>query len=288
MDSFIDLINNFEDKKLCFVDPSGGNHGDYLIKLGLFKKLDELNVSYDIDIRDSRSFLSLRYFRKYKLPVIRYFWKHKKVDYSNYDLVILRGGGYLNDIWYGVLFLLELLKNSRNVVVAPQSCWFRSMMLGEQLKGIKIPLTIFTREKYSYEYLRGANLPKKVKVELAPDSALYLNTSDLIEFTNPYPQKPLFCFRKDLESKISPTELETLIKKYPEAQIEDIAINGTFNNFMSRIWSASIIYTDRLHVAIAGLILGKKVVLYSNSYWKNKGVYEYNLKKYDNIKFIDI
>ena len=48
------------------------------------------------------------------------------------------------------------------------------------------------------------------------------------------------------------------------------------------------INTNRLHVAVAGLLLNKKVNLYPNSYWKNKAIYEYSIKnKYSNIKFIE-
>ncbi len=45
------------------------------------------------------------------------------------------------------------------------------------------------------------------------------------------------------------------------------------------------IRTDRLHVAIAGAVLGKAVVLYPGSYFKNRAVYDLSLHSYPNVRF---
>ena len=48
------------------------------------------------------------------------------------------------------------------------------------------------------------------------------------------------------------------------------------------------INTNRLHVCIAGAILGKRVNLYANNYYKNRAVYEYSLKdRYPNVHWVD-
>jgi exopolysaccharide biosynthesis predicted pyruvyltransferase EpsI len=39
------------------------------------------------------------------------------------------------------------------------------------------------------------------------------------------------------------------------------------------------IHTDRLHFAVAGLMVGTEVVLYPNSYHKNREVYDLSLKR---------
>ena len=47
-----------------------------------------------------------------------------------------------------------------------------------------------------------------------------------------------------------------------------------------------VINTNRLHIAIAGCLLGIKVNMYSNNYYKNKAIYDYSLSKYyDRIIF---
>ena len=46
------------------------------------------------------------------------------------------------------------------------------------------------------------------------------------------------------------------------------------------------IYTTRLHAAILGVLLGKKVVFMGNSYGKNSGFYETWLKDCNSVKMM--
>lgn len=55
--------------------------------------------------------------------------------------------------------------------------------------------------------------------------------------------------------------------------------------FLQAIASFDAIRTDRLHVAIAGTLLGKQVTLYPNSYYKNRAVYAFSLRKFSNVRF---
>ena len=48
-----------------------------------------------------------------------------------------------------------------------------------------------------------------------------------------------------------------------------------------------IIYTTRLHVAILGALLDKKVYFFDNSYGKNSSLYNTWLKDCPNIELID-
>lgn len=64
---------------------------------------------------------------------------------------------------------------------------------------------------------------------------------------------------------------------------------GDVTEFFSIIEQHRVIYTDRLHIAIAGCLLNRKVHLYPGSYWKNRSVYLSSLAgQFENIKFIDI
>ena len=47
------------------------------------------------------------------------------------------------------------------------------------------------------------------------------------------------------------------------------------------------IRTDRLHVAVAGAILGKDVEIFPNSYFKNRAMYEFSLRRYPNVRFVE-
>ena len=98
----------------------------------------------------------------------------------------------------------------------------------------------------------------------------------------------LICFREDKESLVPRFVKDIIIKFAWNPVVYDISIKAkSFSQFLNLVANANVIYTDRLHVAILGYIFGKKVFLFPNKYWKNKGVYEYSLNKCQNIFFID-
>lgn len=57
--------------------------------------------------------------------------------------------------------------------------------------------------------------------------------------------------------------------------------------FLRSIDRFSLVRTDRLHVAIGAVLLGKDVELYSNEYYKNRAVYDFSLSSLRNVRFMD-
>ena len=58
------------------------------------------------------------------------------------------------------------------------------------------------------------------------------------------------------------------------------------NKLFNYISNYEIVNTNRLHIGIAGCLIGKKVNFYKNSYYKNKASYEFSIKnKFKNIFF---
>ena len=55
---------------------------------------------------------------------------------------------------------------------------------------------------------------------------------------------------------------------------------------MKQLGAYKTIYTTRLHAAILGVLLGKKVVFMDNSYGKNRGFYETWLKDCNSVKMM--
>ena len=51
--------------------------------------------------------------------------------------------------------------------------------------------------------------------------------------------------------------------------------------------SFDVVRSDRLHVAIAGALLGKEVELYPNSTFKNRAVYDFSLERFTNVRFVE-
>jgi len=96
--------------------------------------------------------------------------------------------------------------------------------------------------------------------------------------------KTLNYFRNDGEkTKISHNnkkdnqDLSALIN-YDSSMINKELVNKTTYEILDNIYKYDIVNTDRLHGSIAGSLLNKKTTLYTNSYYKNKAVFEYSIK----------
>jgi len=90
----------------------------------------------------------------------------------------------------------------------------------------------------------------------------------------------LYAFRTDEESRLkllpAPNyDISAMGREYHHSLLLDILSN--FNQ----------IYTDRLHVAIAGALLDKQVHLFRNNYHKIQAVYDYSLRRYPKVKLLD-
>lgn len=135
------------------------------------------------------------------------------------------------------------------------------------LKGV----TWYCRDKYeSQEYMPLATF--------CHDMAFYLGRMECPDGTG----TGLF-FRTDKERKGS--------FPIPEGSI-DLSVHGNHLSpvypFFAEIAKYREIRTDRLHVAIGACLLGKKVQLFANGYFKNRSIYKSSLEGYfDDVEFID-
>ncbi len=292
MDAFEEFLREHSDQKFCTVTP-GGNHGDTLIHMGLNKKLDEHGIDYtslnleEIYSRDAVS--GLKYvlnIAAWKLGLDRGF-QLLEIP-GDADLILFEGGGYMNDIWYGLVLLKQILKrHGQPVAVAPQSYWFESKeFMGHFTDGRLV--TLFCRERSSLELLQGMPRLPTVDIKTSGDTALYLDAEDLRPLIKPAREPyDLICFRKDKESIIAPEKRREIIESSDDPLVEDISKKGDLSDFISTVANARQVHTDRLHVAITAHILRKEATLYPNRYHKNRGVYEYSLAGDPEIRFID-
>lgn len=90
-----------------------------------------------------------------------------------------------------------------------------------------------------------------------------------------------FFFRRDFE------RVEGMA--FP-ARNRDISAEGTettpIASFLEAIARFETIHTNRLHVSIAAAMMGRRVHLYANSYFKNKAIYDASLKRaFPNVSF---
>jgi exopolysaccharide biosynthesis predicted pyruvyltransferase EpsI len=174
--------------------------------------------------------------------------------------------------------------NSQPIAVGPQSFFFDKTDLKKYFEN-KRTVTLFCRERASLSYLEKIQLPSFVKLYLSQDLALYNEAKDLCKYLRHIDQPfELLCFRTDKESILSKDYQKKIISAFENPLIKDISTKGSLSDFISFVYYADEIHTDRLHVAILGYIFGKDVTLYENVYYKNRGVWDYSLKK--KIKFV--
>jgi|GEM_PF-2574390 len=118
---------------------------------------------------------------------------------------------------------------------------------------------IYVRDMKSLEIAKGSTL--------MPDMAMCLTIHPSLN------RPPLFnegwFFREDAEKTMIPTD-----------NICDPALwAGTWGNYILLASQYKVIRTNRLHFAIAGLLLGRDVVLYDNVYYKNRSMWLTWLRK---------
>jgi exopolysaccharide biosynthesis predicted pyruvyltransferase EpsI len=147
-------------------------------------------------------------------------------------------------------------------------------------------LKIICREKTSYQFVYH-NFPYKNNIFLSRDMAFNIN----YELYKKPGTGILNCFRNDIERTeiIPPSDNNDLSRNWGSGGwSNNQSARKIANNFIEEISKYEQINTNRLHVAIVGAMIGKRVNLYPNSYYKNKSIYEYSMKKYfSNVKFVN-
>ncbi len=224
-----------------------GNYGDSLIWHGTIKLLTQLGI--DVNYVDLNSSIKN-------------------------EILFIDGGGNFVDYYSDVSdFLSKKHHLYKEIVIFPHTIngEKQKLLLGTFGENI----TVFCREKRTYNFV--TEHAKNCHIYLWHDCA-FNNNFDAYKRLG---AGVLNAFRDDCES----------VQKSKPKDNFDISSNGyckkPLETFLEEIAKYNEIKTDRLHVAIAATLLGKKVKLYSNSYFKNKAVYEYSLKKFQNITFIE-
>ncbi|MCQ2562305.1 MAG: polysaccharide pyruvyl transferase family protein [Alphaproteobacteria bacterium] len=245
--------------------PNPGNMGDMLIAASTLQFFDKHNLKYQM-FSDGVS-----------------------------DTIVYGGGGiWTSDYYRHWKKILPIFKQAKKVIILPSSFYNCDKLL----KIIDGRFTIFCRERQSYNYLLKAKT--KAKILLDHDMALR-TTKDIFSVpikTGRDEYKLIkrmanFKFRKHM--RFMRTDCESVIKN----QNTDLDISSLVygSEYASKNWiyfsaqlMLSIVYnvksltTDRLHVGIAGSLMGKDVTMVDNSYKKLSNVYKFSLKKQHNIK----
>lgn len=206
--------------------------------------------------------------------------------------IYIHGGGFVGSLWPEEEAMLETVISAfigNEIIILPQTVYFdnvdeRVSHLNELLKR-QGKVTLCARETYSYEfacrYLDGAN------VILVPDMVLSANWFDNKAGTR---NKVILCMRRDLEKVITEETMDKLLSAvktyYPDMEIvyTDTVIEGmvypymrkrVLKNMLSKLATARIVVTDRLHGMVLAAMANSPSLVFSNCNYKVQGIYHW-------------
>ena len=190
-------------------------------------------------------------------------------------MLFIDGGGNFVDYYSDVRdFLIKKPALYSEIVILPHTIFGEKQI--EVLNNLSSKLTVFCREKVSAEFLEDKLTYGKVY--LWHDCAFY---NEFSQIPVPAGDGALNAFRSDDES---------ILNTLPESN-NDLSYNGyatkPLDELIGVLQKYAQVNTDRLHIAIGSTLLGKQVKLFPNLYYKNKAVFDYSLKKFPNISFVE-
>ena len=218
------------------------------------------------------------------------------------DVFVFHGGGNLGDLYPEHLdAMLEVMRQfpRHQVVQMPQTVFFASEQAREERCRVLRDhpnLTIYVRDRRSVEALAGCGVPR---VHLMPDMAHQLY-GELRRPPSTLVDKELYFFRRDPEGAAIPPEIAQHSAQAVDwdncMRVHDRLACALLSRFVVRTrqlgrpvdvcrpWyrvrdnlvrsgvamlsRPEVIYTNRLHAMLLGLLLGREVRWFDNSYGK--------------------
>lgn len=248
----------------CLLMPNGGNLGDALIAAATIQRLRKAGIAWSL-IRGQRQTV------------------------TPHDVLAFGGGGSLVSLYEGGIACVgSLLELGAPVVVLPQTVNGHPEFWSS-VRGVRV----FCRDLASVEYLR--QFPG-VEASFADDMAFGLDLAEA-PFAEACALAPgltaksrhgtLLAFRGDAESAREVPEGNTDVSVVRQPSFDSPhSIEADAAAFIRIIASHAAIRTDRLHVAIAGALLGMPTVMEDNTYGKNRAVYEASMRgRFPHVRF---
>ena len=210
--------------------------------------------------------------------------KKNKVDYNEIKypekasgkvLFVYGCGAFCKPYYHMVEFVNFYMDHFKEIFILPSSFDLDCKEVLEFIKNLPKKVTVFCREWYSY-YLLQKYMHYSENLYLDKDPAFYLDYSQWKKRG----RGTLLAFRTD-----EPLNVNVDLKNN-----KDISISGNEDNWetlLDEISLYNIIHTNRVHVAIAATLMGKKTFIYPMSYHKSKGIYLYSLIEFQNVKWIE-
>lgn len=292
--NLIEYLKKF-DRPLCF-RPNPGNAGDSIIAHATFQLFRQNGLKFQLFDR--------------------------KTYRAEDCILIYGGGGNLTRYLHAREFILKYHRGAQKLVILPHTICGNEDLLS-QLGG---NVEIICREKISYEHVRmharNAVVLLMEDVAFAMDIAetrnslaqvqlsellfgslrsasvreaarflSYLSTRWLAKhrYDTQQPSGVLNCFRTDREKTgvaLPKGNIDVSARFAFGAYDEVIARFVTFH-VLGTLERFQEIHTNRLHIAITAALMGRKVKLYPNNYYKCRAVYDYSMKdRFPNVEWM--
>jgi exopolysaccharide biosynthesis predicted pyruvyltransferase EpsI len=282
-----DYLKTLERQQIVF-QPNRGNAGDALIALAAYRLFDELGLRY----------------RVYR----------EGDDLSDAVLVYGGGGNLVPQYTQCARFLSAHLEHAMKVVILPHTIAEH----GDLLSRFGSNVDVICRERISYEYVREAASSARVwlmhdmALTLDPEEILANpgwresrvarpREGKVRPATRRYRLRRLGADVGLLASRLAgrPATLDCFRRDWERTSVRipwrnvDLSTATPYDRTMAHRSSAEatafelfryldrfeVINTNRLHVGIAGALLGKRVRFAPNAYWKNEAVYRHSLRE---------
>lgn len=222
-------------------------------------------------------------------------------------VIIMQGGGNFGDIWrQHQEFRLKVIKHYPNnrIIILPQTVFYSNPKIAMRDAAIMRQhrnVIICARDKRSLKFLKAFRFSKNLL--LLPDM-VFCAQLESSEST----KDAIFIKRtdkewKDVPLKQLPSDIEIgdwcsierpdkVVESFSLIENRDGKNSYAINVFLPHLVDLGIeqlgqyrtIYTTRLHAALLGILLGKNIVLFDNSYGKNSSFYDTWLREIPNVK----
>jgi len=243
----------------CLLMPNGGNLGDCLIASATIQRLDRSGMPWSL-LRGQRKTL------------------------ARGDVLAYGGGGSLVPLYQGGRECIESLLGLARPLELPLFVLPQSIHGHEDLWANVRNATVFCRDAASLRFMSGfghlAALPGHDLATGLDLAAEPFSTVQAIRDAHAArgETRPLHAFRADAEAAGAPVAGSLDLSGLAHPPMTSIAsIHAHAAAFLAAVATFSEIHTDRLHVAIAGGLLGIPTSLHDNRYGKNRGVFDMTL-----------
>ena len=210
------------------------------------------------------------------------------------DVIWIHGGGFIGTLWKCeddmANHVIETFTENK-IVVLPQTVFFgdgedEAVRNFVRIYGSHKNLSVFLRERNSYELVKNLLSGTGVKISLVPDIVFRLDTRAVPKLS---PNgKILLCFRTDKEKIVSDEQKLRLVQKIRQSGFEYEEIDTVLPHnvprcmrkkevyaLLAKIKAARLVIADRLHAMLFAYITETPCYVFDNISRKVSGVYEW-------------